>query len=101
MIAFGDLPINAGRYDGNSSAAAKSTRIVRPRTARASRDMECNAIALLVFFKRKLRNPAAAIFIFLAATARTGIVPTYFRRLASHGREIEPDFAIGIAVVRG
>jgi len=95
------VPINAGRYNGKSSAAAKSRKIVMLRTARARRDMESNAIALAVFFKRKLRDPAAAIFVFLAATARARIVPTHFGRLASHGREIQFHLTIGIAIVSG
>src|SRR5207302_11011583 len=99
MIASGDVPINAGRYNGKSSAAAKSRKIVMLRTARARRDMECNAIALAVFFKRKLRDAAAAIFVFLAATARARIVPAHFGPIAAHRRQIESHLAVRIAIV--
>src|SRR5947209_12334513 len=91
IIASGDLPMSAGRYIGRSSAEHFSTN---PRTSKKTRRriLEKNAIAPANVCKRKLRNAATAVFVFLAAATGTGFIAADFRTTATD-RQVEFHFA--------
>src|SRR5438094_3850064 len=83
IIASGDLPMSAGLYNGRSSPEHFSAN---PTTSRKKRRriLEKNAIAPANVCKRKLRDAATTVFVFLSAATGTRFIASDFRTTAPY-----------------
>src|SRR5207244_8841993 len=93
IIASGDLPMSAGRYIGRSSAEHFNANPITSRKTRR-RILGKNAIGPVSVCKRKLRDAAAAVFVFLSAATGTRFVAADFRQLPAHRCKVEFHFAV-------